>query len=263
MTTSGLASSVTLTANGLGAAFTVFPVSLASAASNLVIFSAIFASNESEMSLLCFANNWAANLPMLAGLTMKAFEDPGGFVRQVLFIPSGGQETTGKVAKYDAVPDSASVPPAQPTIMGLSELLYSPITDCKRPGCLWAEQILVSASTLNLPNSFLRFSRCGMSESDPAAMTAKGCPKAASAPRLAPLRIRPYCTSRIVMISPLGSSEILRFWPVIFSAMSEYVFETSRSTDCSSRLSCDNFLRSSIRSLLRRLSGSGKCLRSN
>merc|ERR1719247_2263400 len=66
---------------------------------------------------------------------MNALEDPGGFVRQVLFIPSGGQDTTGKVAKYDAVPDSASVPPAQPTIMiGLSELLYSAMTDCKRPG---------------------------------------------------------------------------------------------------------------------------------
>merc|ERR1719161_1840556 len=133
MTTSGLASSVTLTANGLGAAFTVFPVSLASAASNLVIFSAIFASNLLETSLLRCANNWAANLPMLAGLTMKAFEDPGGFVRQVLFIPSGGQDTTGKWDKYEAVPDSASVPPAQPTnITGLPDLLYSVMTDCKR-----------------------------------------------------------------------------------------------------------------------------------
>merc|ERR550537_1395753 len=48
---------------------------------------------------------------------MKALEDPGGFVRQVLFIPSGGQDTTGNLDKYDAVPDKASVPPAHPTIM--------------------------------------------------------------------------------------------------------------------------------------------------
>merc|ERR1719440_163332 len=135
----------------------------------------MFVSNASETSLLRDANICAANLPMFAGFTMNALEDPGGLVRQVLFMPSGGQETTGKVAKYEAVPDKASVPPAQPTnIMGRSDLLYSSMTDCKRPGCLWAEQIRISASILNLPISFLRVSRCGMSESEPAAITTKG-----------------------------------------------------------------------------------------
>merc|ERR1712193_264091 len=108
---------------------------------------------------------------------MKALEDPGGFVRQVLFIPSGGQDTTGNLAKYDAVPDNASVPPAQPTIMiGRLELLYSAITLCRRAGCLCAEQILISASILNFPTSFFKVSRCGISESEPAAMATKGLP---------------------------------------------------------------------------------------
>merc|ERR1711904_285703 len=129
------------------------------------------------MSLFLFAKACAANFATLAGLQMKAFEEPGGFVRQVLFIPSGGQETTGNFAKYDAVPDNASVPPAQPTIMiGRLDLLYSSMTDCNFPGCLCAEQILISASILNLPTSFFKVSRCGMSESEPAAMTTRGLP---------------------------------------------------------------------------------------
>merc|ERR1719420_595504 len=96
---------------------TGFLVSCSSAFSNLVIFSAMLASSASATSLLWRANNCAANLPILAGFTMKALEDPGGLVRQVLFIPSGGQDTTGNFARYDAVPERASVPPAQPTIM--------------------------------------------------------------------------------------------------------------------------------------------------
>merc|ERR1712048_780808 len=72
------------------------------------------------------ANSCAANFAMLAGFTMKAFDDPGGLVRQVWFMPSGGQDTTGNFDEYDAVPDKASVPPAQPTIMtGPFDLLYS------------------------------------------------------------------------------------------------------------------------------------------
>merc|ERR1719456_1141517 len=94
-----------------------FPVSFASADSSFVIFSAMLASKLSYTSLFLFAKACAANFATLAGLQMKAFEDPGGFVKQVLFMPSGGQETTGKLDKYDAVPDSASVPPAQPTSM--------------------------------------------------------------------------------------------------------------------------------------------------
>merc|ERR1719353_569145 len=46
---------------------------------------------------------------------MNALDEPGGLVRHVLFMPSGGQETTGNLAEYDAVPDKASVPPAHPT----------------------------------------------------------------------------------------------------------------------------------------------------
>merc|ERR1719453_1560295 len=85
---------------------------------------------------------------------MKALEEPGGLVRQVLFMPSGGQETTGNVAKYEAVPDRASVPPAQPTIItGRSDLLYSAMTDCNLPGCLCAEQMRISASILNFDTS--------------------------------------------------------------------------------------------------------------
>merc|ERR1711975_27536 len=118
---------------------------------------------------------------------MKALEDPGGFVRQGLFIPSGGQDTTGNLDKYDAVPDKASVPPAHPTIMtGRVDLSYSAITDCKRPGCLCAEQILMSASILNFPISFFNVSRCGISESEPAAMTTSGLPEASLALRLVP-----------------------------------------------------------------------------
>merc|ERR1712070_667117 len=106
---------------------------------------------------------------------MKALEEPGGFVRQVLFMPSGGQETTGNFARYDAVRERASVPPAQPTIMtGREALLYSAMTDCKRAGCLCAEQMRISESILNLASSFLRLSRWGMSESEPAAMTTSG-----------------------------------------------------------------------------------------
>merc|ERR1719482_2578313 len=119
---------------------------------------------------------------------MKALDDPGGFVRQVLFIPSGGHDTTGNLAKYDAVPDSVSVPPAQPTIMtGRVDLLYSAMTDCKRPGCLCAEQIRISASILNLPISFFNVSRCGISESEPAAMTTSGLLSAATPAEVFPL----------------------------------------------------------------------------
>merc|ERR1711953_1517899 len=96
-------------------------------------------------------NICAANFAMLFGLTMKALEEPGGLVRQVLFMPSGGQDTTGNLAEYDAVPERASVPPAQPTsMMGRADLLYSAMTDSKRLGCLWAEQMRISESILNL-----------------------------------------------------------------------------------------------------------------
>merc|ERR1719506_2170290 len=77
----------------------------------------MLASSAVQMSLLRLAKACAANLAMLAGLTMKAFDEPGGLVRQVLFMPSGGQETTGNLARYDAVPERASVPPAHPTII--------------------------------------------------------------------------------------------------------------------------------------------------
>merc|ERR1712146_585716 len=117
----------------------------------------MLASSASLMSLLLCANTCAANLAILEGFTMKALDEPGGFVKQVLFIPSGGHDTTGNFAKYDAVPDNASVPPAQPTIMtGRVDLLYSSMTDCNFPGCLCAEQILISASILNFPTSFFK-----------------------------------------------------------------------------------------------------------
>merc|ERR1719440_1277225 len=120
----------------------------------------MFVSNVSETSLLRQANICAANFPTLAGFTMNAFEDPGGLVRQVLFMPSGGQDTTGNVARYDAVPDNASVPPAHPTIItGRVDLLYSEMTACRRPGCLWAEQIRICASILNFSISFFNVSK--------------------------------------------------------------------------------------------------------
>merc|ERR1711907_856533 len=123
-----------------------------SAFSSFVIFSAMDASSASATSLLWRANACAANFAILDGFRIKALEDPGGFVRQVIFIPSGGQDTTGNLAKYDAVPDNASVPPAQPIIItGRVDLLYSAMTDCNRPGCLCAEQIRISASILNFP----------------------------------------------------------------------------------------------------------------
>merc|ERR1711976_786250 len=117
----------------------------------------MLASNAASTSLLCFAKSCAANLAMFAGLTINALDEPGGLVRQVLFMPSGGQDTTGNLAKYDAVPDNASVPPAQPTIItGRPHLLYSAMTDCNRAGCLCAEQMRISASMLNLATSFFR-----------------------------------------------------------------------------------------------------------
>merc|ERR1719265_1839137 len=61
----------------------VFPVNCASAFSNFVIFSTMFASSVSAISLLWRANTCAANFPMLAGFTMNAFEEPGGLVMQV------------------------------------------------------------------------------------------------------------------------------------------------------------------------------------
>merc|ERR1711924_201691 len=118
-----------------------FLASCSSAFSSFSTFSAMLASSAAATSLSKRAKTCAANLPTLEGLTMKALEDPGGFVRQVLFKPSGGQETTGNLAKYDAVPDKASVPPAQPTNKtGRADLLYSSMTDCNRAGCLCAEQ---------------------------------------------------------------------------------------------------------------------------
>merc|ERR1711862_1067348 len=130
----------------------------ASAASNFMIFSLIFISSAAATCALERENICAANFATLAGFKMKALEEPGGFVRQVLFMPSGGQETTGNFDKYDAVPDRASVPPAQPTIItGRPHLLYSAITDCNRAGCLCAEQMRISASILNLPSPFSKF----------------------------------------------------------------------------------------------------------
>merc|ERR1719183_3266697 len=82
----------------------------------------MLASSAAETSSLYRANICAANFATLVGLQMKALEEPGGFVRQLLFMPSGGQDTTGNFDEYDAVPDKASVPPAQPTsITGLSD----------------------------------------------------------------------------------------------------------------------------------------------
>merc|ERR1712048_1171449 len=75
------------------------PVNWASAFSSFVIFSAMLASSAPLISLFLQANTCAANLATLAGFTMNAFDEPGGFVRQVLFIPSGGQETIGNSAK--------------------------------------------------------------------------------------------------------------------------------------------------------------------
>merc|ERR1719311_1545460 len=66
-----------------------------SASSSFLIFSWVPASRAAATSGLACENTCAANLATLAGLTMKAFEDPGGLVRHDWFIPSGGHETTG------------------------------------------------------------------------------------------------------------------------------------------------------------------------
>merc|ERR1719199_675870 len=100
-----------------------FLVSCSSAFSNFVTFSAMAATNACSTSWLCCTKSCAANFPMLAGLQMNAFEEPGGFVRQVWFMPSGGQEITGWIERYEAVPERASVPPAQPTINMRSTVL--------------------------------------------------------------------------------------------------------------------------------------------
>merc|ERR1712083_210378 len=106
-----------------------------------MIFSRMLASRVALTSGQELAKNCAANFATLAGFIMNAFEDPGGFVKQVLFMPSGGQETTGCLERYDAVPESASVPPAQPTMsMGSFLSLYSLRVASRRPGCLCAEQ---------------------------------------------------------------------------------------------------------------------------
>merc|ERR1719412_2055625 len=117
-----------------------YAFSLASAASNLVIFSSIFFSIASRIVTFDIDKIWAANRAAFAGLQMKALELPGGFVRQVLFMPSGGQLTTGHTAWYDAVPLRASVPPAHPMrTNGSAELLNFFKRCSNRAGCLCAE----------------------------------------------------------------------------------------------------------------------------
>merc|ERR1711976_638390 len=88
-----------------------FFTSSASAFSSLPILSAMLASKAAAIFASACANSCAANLATLAGFMMYAFDEPGGFVRQVWFMPSGGQDTTGNLDEYDAVPDKASVPP--------------------------------------------------------------------------------------------------------------------------------------------------------
>merc|ERR1711988_880974 len=76
------------------AGWEVFPVSFESAFTSFSIFSAMAASSASDTSLLDLANICAANLATLEGLQTKALEEPGGLVKQLLFMPSGGQEIT-------------------------------------------------------------------------------------------------------------------------------------------------------------------------
>merc|ERR1712072_223152 len=70
-----------------------------SAFSNFVTLSAMFAWRASAICPQERENICAANLATFAGLIMQALEEPGGFVRQVSLMPSGGQETTGKFAR--------------------------------------------------------------------------------------------------------------------------------------------------------------------
>merc|ERR1719188_2017303 len=122
--------------SSIAQAVRAFFSSCSSACSSLRIFSAMLASSAAATCGQWFAKYCAANFATFAGLQMKAFDDPGGFVKQVWFWPSGGQETTGNLAKYEAVPESASVPPAQPTKSnGSVDLLYSPSSASRRAGC--------------------------------------------------------------------------------------------------------------------------------
>ena len=64
--------------------------------------------------LMAIENNWATWRTQLPVDLTNELEDPGGFARQVMFKSlSGGQETTGHTEWNEAVPESASVPPAQ------------------------------------------------------------------------------------------------------------------------------------------------------
>jgi len=73
--------------------------SCSSAFSSLVIFSAMFACTASAIGLLARDIICAANFATLLGFMTYALEEPGGFVRQVSFMKSGGQLTTGKLAE--------------------------------------------------------------------------------------------------------------------------------------------------------------------
>ena len=65
------------------------------------------------MSLLMKLKYWAANLAALSGLSISAFELPGGFFMHDSYSSLlGGQLMTGLAEWNDAMPDRASVPPA-------------------------------------------------------------------------------------------------------------------------------------------------------
>jgi len=122
----------------------------------------------------CVAKNCAANFATFSGFATEELEEPARFVKQELFMPSGGQDTTGNLAKEEATPERASEPLAQlMSIKGSVDLLYWAMRLSKRPGCLWAEQILIWLGILNFASSVWIFSGCPRSEPESATMTTK------------------------------------------------------------------------------------------
>lgn len=85
------------------------------------------------------AQNFA--IPSIFG--QNPFDEPGGLFRQLMLpSPSGGHEMTGWTLKKEAVPESASVPPAHPTMQqGCAELFNDKSKDSNLLGCLCALQM--------------------------------------------------------------------------------------------------------------------------
>src|SRR3989338_4585047 len=150
------------------------PFKESSAILSFSIFSLFF-----SRMFFCSPDNWCPNicatcLATFATLSTSEFELPGGLEMQDTYSAPGGQLTTGWTLKNESTPESASVPPATDMkTTGSTELLYFMTSSSHADGCLCAEHILICDLIPYFPSSAWIFSRCGMSLSEPATITAR------------------------------------------------------------------------------------------